>query len=78
MMIRLGYLANYSLERDIAGRALCKLPDDLFVVAYPGSGGQWLRRLIANLLDSSSPVTEANVMLRFRTCITGRGVASPG
>jgi hypothetical protein len=65
MMIRLGYLANYFLERDIAGRALCKLPDDLFVVAYPGSGGQWLRRLIANLLDPSSPVTEANVMSRL-------------
>jgi hypothetical protein len=65
MMIRLAYLANYFLERDIAGRALFRLPDDLFVVAYPGSGGQWLRRLIANLLDPSSPVTEANVMSRL-------------
>jgi hypothetical protein len=65
MMIRLAYLANYFLQRDIAGRALYKLPDDIFVVAYPGSGGQWLRRLIANLLDPSSPVTEANVMSRL-------------
>jgi hypothetical protein len=74
MMIRLAYLANYFLERDITGRALFRLPDDVFVVAYPGSGGQWLRRLIANLLDPpgdnsssdpSSPVTEANVMSRL-------------
>ncbi len=65
MMIRLAYLANYFLERDIAGRALFRLPDDLFVVAYPGSGGQWLRRLIANLLDPSNPATDANVMSRL-------------
>jgi hypothetical protein len=69
MMIRLAYLANYFLERDITGRALFRLPDDIFVVAYPGSGGQWLRRLIANLLspsnESSSSVTEANVMSRL-------------
>jgi Sulfotransferase domain len=74
MMIRLAYLANYFLERDITGRALFRLPDDVFVVAYPGSGGQWLRCLIANLLDPpgdnsssdpSSPVTEANVMSRL-------------
>jgi len=70
MMIRLAYLANYFLERDITGRALFRLPDDLFVVAYPGSGGQWLRRLIANLLrpssdDPSSPGAEATVMSRL-------------
>ncbi len=65
MIIRLAYLANYFLERDIAGRSLYKLPDDIFVVAYPGCGGQWLRRLIANLLDPSSPVTETNVMSRL-------------
>jgi len=62
MMIRLAYLANYFLERDITGRALFRLPDDIFVVAYPGSGGQWLRRLIASLLGPSS---EANVMSRL-------------
>jgi hypothetical protein len=64
MLTRLAYLANYYLERDIAGRALFRLPDDLIVVAYPGSGGQWLRRLIANLLDPASPVTEANIQSR--------------
>ncbi len=65
MMIRLAYIANYFLERDITGRALYKLPDDSFVVAYPGSGGQWLRRLVANLLNPSSPVAETNVMSRL-------------
>jgi len=65
MLIRLAFLANYSLERDIAGRTLHKHPDDIFVVAYPGSGGQWLRRLVANLLDPSNSVTEANVMSRL-------------
>ncbi len=70
MMIRLAYLANYFLERDITGRALYRLPDDIFVVAYPGSGGQWLRRLVANLLhpssdDPSSPLSETNVMSRL-------------
>ncbi len=65
MIIRLAYLTNYFLERDIAGRSLYKLPDDIFLVAYPGSGGQWLRRLVANLLDPSSPVTEANVRSRL-------------
>jgi len=65
MMIRLAFLANYFLQRDIAGRSLYKLPDDIFVVAYPGSGGQWLRRLAANLLDPSNPITEANVMSRL-------------
>lgn len=76
-MIRLAYLANYFLQRDIAGRALYKLPDDIFVVAYPGSGGQWLRRLIANLLDPSGPVTEANVMSRVPDLyhVSRRGLA---
>ena len=64
MMIRLGYLANYFLERDIAGRTLYKLPDDTFLVAYPGSGGQWLRRLVANLMDPSNPPTGTNVIAR--------------
>jgi hypothetical protein len=65
MIIRLAYLVNYFLQRDIAGRSLFKLPDDVFIVAYPGSGGQWLRRLVANLLDPSSPVTETSVMSRL-------------
>jgi hypothetical protein len=65
MIVRLAYLANYFLQRDIAGRSLFRLPDDIFIVAYPGSGGQWLRRLVANLLDPSSPVTESNVQSRL-------------
>jgi hypothetical protein len=65
MIIRLAYLANYFLERDIAGRTLYKLPDDAFVVAYPGSGGQWLRRLVATLMDPSNPLTETNVITRL-------------
>jgi hypothetical protein len=65
MMIRLAYLANYFLDRDIAGRTLYKLPDDIFLVAYPGSGGQWLRRLVANLKGPSNPLNETNVIWRL-------------
>jgi hypothetical protein len=65
MMIRLAYLANYLLERDIAGRTLQKFPDDIFLVAYPGSGGQWLRRLVGNLMDSSQPLNGTNVVSRL-------------
>lgn len=64
MLTRLGYIVNYALERDIAGRAVHKLPDDIFLVAYPGSGGQWLRRLVANLMDPEHPVTETDVLQR--------------
>src|SRR5215470_3514362 len=64
MIIRLAYLANYFLQHDIAGRALFKYGDDRFVVAYPGSGGQWLRRLVANLMDPQNPATNANIMSR--------------
>jgi hypothetical protein len=65
MMIRLAYLANYLLERDIAGRTLRKFPDDIFLVAYPGSGGQWLRRLVGNLMDSSQSLNGTNVISRL-------------
>lgn len=65
MIIRLAYLANYFLERDIAGRTLYKLPDDIFLVAYPGSGGQWLRRLVANLMDPLNPLPGTNVIPRL-------------
>jgi hypothetical protein len=64
MLTRLGYIVNYALGWDIAGRTVYKLPDDIFLVAYPGSGGQWLRRLVANLMDPEHPVTETDVMRR--------------
>lgn len=65
MLMRLTYLLNYLLRRDIAGRTLIKFPDDIFLVAYPGSGGQWLRRLVGNLMDPEHPLTEGNVMQRI-------------
>jgi len=65
VLIRLAYLLNYLLGRDIAGRTLIKFPDDIFLVAYPGSGGQWLRRLVGNLMDPEHPLTESNVMQRI-------------
>jgi Sulfotransferase domain len=64
MLTRLGYIVNYALGRDIAGRTVYKDPDDIFLVAYPGSGGQWLRRLVANLGDPGHPVTETNILER--------------
>jgi hypothetical protein len=64
MLTRLGYIVNYALGRDIAGRTVYKLRDDVFIVAYPGSGGQWLRRLVANLMDPEHPVTENDVLQR--------------
>ncbi|HXW89052.1 MAG TPA: sulfotransferase domain-containing protein [Terriglobales bacterium] len=65
MLIRLTYLLNYLLRRDIAGRTLIKFPDDIFLVAYPGSGGQWLRRLVGNLIDPERPLTEGSVLRRI-------------
>jgi hypothetical protein len=65
MLKRLGYIVNYSLGRDFAGRTVAKLPDDIFLVAYPGSGGQWLRRLVGNLMDPDHPVTETDVLQRI-------------
>jgi Sulfotransferase domain len=65
VLIRLAYLLNYLLGRDIAGRTLIKFPDDIFLAAYPGSGGQWLRRLVGNLMDPEHPVTERDVMQRI-------------
>jgi Sulfotransferase domain len=65
MLTRLAYLANYLLERDVAGRALYKLPDDTFLVAYPGSGGQWLRRLVVNLMNPWELLTSTNVIRRL-------------
>jgi hypothetical protein len=64
LLIRIGYVLNYGLGRDIAGRTVAKLPDDRFLVAYPGSGGQWLRRLVGNLMNPGQPVSDANILER--------------
>ena len=64
-VIRIGYVLNYIFSRDIAGRTVAKLPDDRFLVAYPGSGGQWLRTLVGNLMHSHSPITDANLLERI-------------
>lgn len=64
VLIRMGYALNYALGHDIAGRTVAKYPDDRFLVAYPGSGGQWLRRLVGNLMNPSQPVTDANILER--------------
>lgn len=64
LLMRIGYVLNYGLGRDIAGRTVAKLPDDRFVVAYPGSGGQWLRRLVGNLMNPGQPVSAANILGR--------------
>lgn len=64
ILIRMGYVLNYVLSRDIAGRTVAKFPDDRFLVAYPGSGGQWLRRLIGNLMEPGVPVTDTNIQHR--------------
>jgi Sulfotransferase domain len=64
MLTRLGFAINYALGRDIAGRAAMRFPDDIFLVAYPGSGGQWLRRLVANLVELGRPVTPGDILHR--------------
>lgn len=64
MLTRIAYVLNYTLSRDIAGRTAAKFPDDRFLVSYPGSGGQWLRRLIANVIDHEHPATDANILQR--------------
>ena len=64
LLRRLSYVVNYVFGRDLAGRTVAKLPDDIFLVSYPGSGGQWLRRLVGNLMDPEHPVTGKNIMQR--------------
>jgi hypothetical protein len=64
-LIRITYVLNYVMSRDIAGRTVAKFPDDSFLVAYPGSGGQWFRRLIANVMDPEHPATDANIFQRI-------------
>src|SRR5262245_55898476 len=64
LLTRLGYIVNYALGRDFAGRTVSKLPDDIFLVSYPGSGGQWLRTLVGNLIDPERPLTRKNILQR--------------
>ncbi len=55
------YIANYLLEKDIAGRALKVFPDDVFLVSYPKSGNTWTRFLLGNLMNPDESITFANV-----------------
>lgn len=55
------YSVNYVLGRDVAGRMLNVLPDDIFLVSFPKSGNTWTRFLIGNLTHSEEPITFANV-----------------
>jgi|SRR5947209_12167228 len=64
MLNRFGFAINYALGRDIGGRAVVRFADDNFLIAYPGSGGQWLRRLVGNIIEPGSPVTEGNICQR--------------
>ncbi len=61
MIKELLYSVNYVLGRDIAGRMLSVLPDDIFLVSYPKSGNTWTRFLIGNLAHPEEPITFANV-----------------
>jgi hypothetical protein len=55
------YVANYLLEKDIAGRAFQVYPDDIFLVSYPKSGNTWTRFLLGNLMNPDESITFANV-----------------
>ncbi len=55
------YIANYLLEKDIAGRALHVFSDDIFLVSYPKSGNTWTRFLLGNLMNPDEHITFANV-----------------
>jgi hypothetical protein len=55
------------LGRNPAGRSLTVFPNDIFLVSYPRSGNTWIRFLVGNLLNSSDPVTFANVERRVPT-----------
>ena len=56
-----------ALGRRPAGRGLTVFPHDIFLVSYPRSGNTWARFLVGNLLNSSDPVTFANVERRVPT-----------
>jgi|HubBroStandDraft_2_1064218.scaffolds.fasta_scaffold12786_3 hypothetical protein len=58
ILIRIGYVLNYVLSRDIAGRTVAKLPDDRFLVAYPGSGANSL--LFSTVMTFGFPTSWRN------------------
>jgi hypothetical protein len=55
------YVANYLLEKDIAGRSFQVFSDDIFLVSYPESGNTWTRFLLGNLMNPHDGITFANV-----------------
>ena len=55
------YIANYLLDKDIAGRAFQVFSDDIFLVSYPKSGNTWTRFLLGNLMTPNDCITFANV-----------------
>jgi hypothetical protein len=55
------YVANYLLEKDIAGRSFQVFSDDIFLVSYPKSGNTWTRFLLGNLMNPHEGITFAKV-----------------
>jgi hypothetical protein len=55
------YALKYLLGKDVAGRNLIVLPDDVFLVSYPRSGNTWCRFLLASLISPHEPVTFKNI-----------------
>ena len=49
------------LGRDLAGRAVTVLSDDVYLASYPRSGNTWTRFLLANLAYPDTPATFANI-----------------
>lgn len=54
-------IARVLLRRELAGRRYTPYSDDVCLVAYPRSGGTWLRFLTGTLVHPENPVTFANL-----------------